>query len=84
MDTLEEIPLPQKLRYIAHVLDTIDPHGPMTESTRIQFVGVATGHDQAAVTALLDAMPTVTSPCTRAEYADTLRAITARIDGGAR
>lgn len=84
MDTLTEILLSQKLRYVSLVLDTVDPTGPMTESTRIQFAGEATGHDQAAVAALLDAMPTVTSPCTRAEYADTLRTIRARIDGGAR
>lgn len=83
-DTLPEVRLAQKLRYIAMILTTVDPSGPMTETIRLAFAGEVAGHDQAVVTALLDLMPTVPFASIRSEYAQALRTIAVQTEGGTR
>lgn len=83
-DTLPEVRLAQKLRYIAMILTTVDPSGPMTETIRLAFAGEVAGHHQAVVTALLDLMPTVPFASIRSEYAQTLHTIAVQTEGGTR
>ncbi|GAA2946219.1 MULTISPECIES: hypothetical protein [Streptomyces] len=82
-DTLLPILLAHKLRFVAMVLDTVDPDGPMTESTRINLAGEATGHHQSTVAALLQVMPAVPHATTRTEYAQALRDTATQTEGGA-